>query len=366
MIAIPSLRPITLAVVVSGFMACAAPAAAGEPLRGETVYVIRNGVPVAIGVVVDAVGDAELRVARSAATAPERPDSDRAAEAGGAGGPPSSVGGTQRYPRPRVAVQPSIDEVAKFQGSDARRWHYHPLAGVRHVSPRDVSGTHDALHRAAQKNAEREFNQWDMDRRQRRLETAHERMLAQGTELLRRGEYPRAVIALSAAADLDQGDPASRVQLAQARLALGHFDDAAAVLRRALQLQPKLAYMDLRLADRLPKAEDLAAHVGGLSEALGVNGGDGEEWFLLGYLEFQRGRFGEAHAAFSRAAALLGKDDLTRVYLDLTKPAQNRSTEVRRSSRSGVDVSRLQSRRAASDTSAVRGARETRPSTSRP
>ncbi|MBK8913664.1 MAG: tetratricopeptide repeat protein [Phycisphaerales bacterium] len=363
---IPSPRPIAAAILIAGCLACGGVAAASEPLRGETVYVLREGVPVAIGVVADAIGEDELRVALTAAEQPVAAAKLSVANqraSGAIGARPPSVGGTERYPRPHVAAQPSIEDLARLQGSRERRWHYHPLAGV---TGRDVAQTHDALNRVAQRNAQREFNQWDMDRRQQRLESAHDRMLAQGTDLLRRGEYLRAVIALSAAADLDQGDAASRVQLAQARLALGHYEDAAAALRRALQLQPKLAYMDLRLADRLPAEADLGVQVAGLAEALRSGEGGGEEWFLLGYVEFQRGRFAEAHAAFSRAAPLLGKDDLTRVYLDLTKPAQKRGSNVRRSDRSGSDITRLQSRQAASDTSAVRGAHGTRPSTSRP
>ena len=42
--------------------------------------------------------------------------------------------------------------------------------------------------------------------------------------------------------------------------------------------------------------------------------------FLLGFLEFQRGAFAAAHAAFSEAARGLPKDELTQEYLSLTKP----------------------------------------------
>ncbi len=93
----------------------------------------------------------------------------------------------------------------------------------------------------------RYFNEQDMNRRKERLLSTHAEALAAGLERLRSGDHAQAVVALTLAAELDQGDPACRMHLAQARLALRQYDEAGRVLRRALQLQPKLVYADLHL-----------------------------------------------------------------------------------------------------------------------
>jgi tetratricopeptide (TPR) repeat protein len=172
------------------------------------------------------------------------------------------------------------------------------------------------------------FNVQDMNRRQARNLTNHEKALKQGIALMREGDYARAVIAMSLAADLDNGDPACRVHLALARLALGHYDQAGKTLRRAMQLQPKLVYADLHPERYFPTeavfeqaADRLVATVGDQSAAADVV-------FLLGFIEFQRGNFDGAHRAFRRLAAAQRRDDLVDTYLEVTRPAASASTSA--------------------------------------
>ncbi len=167
------------------------------------------------------------------------------------------------------------------------------------------------------------FNEQDMNRRKERALGAHEKSLAIGVAKLRAGNYMEAAIALSLAAELDQGDPACRIHLAQARVALGQYDEAALTLRRALQLQPRLAYLPLRLRDCYPGGDDFDRQVDDLVRHVNGHVATGEVWFLLGVLEFQRGRFAEAHTAFRFADAGLGADDLTQRYLELTIPPRS-------------------------------------------
>ncbi|MBW7907210.1 MAG: tetratricopeptide repeat protein [Phycisphaerae bacterium] len=171
------------------------------------------------------------------------------------------------------------------------------------------------------------FNVQDMNRRQARNLSNHEKALKQGIALMRDGDYARAVIAMSLAADLDNGDPACRVHLALARLALGHYDQAGKTLRRAMQLQPKLVYADLHPERYFPTgafeqaADRLVASVGDQSAAADVV-------FLLGFVEFQRGNFGAAHRAFRRLAAAQRRDDLVDTYLEVTRPAASVPTSA--------------------------------------
>lgn len=160
----------------------------------------------------------------------------------------------------------------------------------------------------------------DRARRLERLGSAHQRSLNLGLEQLRNGDYSKAVIAFSLAADLDQGDPSCRIHLAQARVALGHYEEAAETLRRALQLQPKLAYMDLNLAGYLPSEAAFGEQIEKLAERVRSRAASAELHFLLGYLRFQRGDYGAAHESFAVASRTLRNDELTRTYLTITKP----------------------------------------------
>jgi hypothetical protein len=170
-------------------------------------------------------------------------------------------------------------------------------------------------------DARRRFNQEDMTLRAHKVLSAHDRAMEQGVDELRAGRYAEAVIALTLAAELDNGDPACRIHLAQARLARGHYAEAADVLRRALQLQPKLVYIPLHLDQYYPSERDLAEQVDALRRSLTDRSG-ADEFFLLGYMRYQLGDLDDAHEAFQSADQRRPDDKLTRQFLDITKPAR--------------------------------------------
>lgn len=171
--------------------------------------------------------------------------------------------------------------------------------------------------RAAERN-ERAFEQRGLH-----LLSEHEEAVAEGLAAFRAGDYRQATIDLTRAAELHQGDPACRIHLAQAHLALGHDADAAKALRRALQLQPKLVPKRLNLAQYYPRPDELDAHVDALSRRIAAKRtAAADEYLLLGFMEFQRGRTDEAYAAFRYAVRGRKADSIVETYLKLTKPAQ--------------------------------------------
>lgn len=344
-------------ILVSALAAFAAAATAADGLRaGDPVFALVDGKLVRIGVLV-MQPDGTLGVAQAAVhSAPQTPGGEERAAAG----PANAAAGTDdraaaaakvrrdrlereaeftaagRYPRVYTPYSFTPGDLAETYARSNGGWYgygYEFPYGAALPPAGDFADTFDQVQRSESRMAARIFNQADMNRRQERLESAHQRTLRQGTELLRSGEYLRAVVALSAAAELDQGDPAARIHLAQARLALGHYGDAARSLRRALQLQPNLAYMDLKLSAYYPRAADFDEDVRDLAAAVQQRDLGGEVDFLLGYLEFQRGDFASAHAAFQRAACSLKRDDLTTTYLDLTKPSERTTAAARGSER---------------------------------
>jgi hypothetical protein len=190
----------------------------------------------------------------------------------------------------------------------------------------DVVRNYRALRKAQRREARNDYWFWkyEFDDRERRekLKSTNQRATSAGVRELQAGEYRQASLTLTLATELDHGDSASRIHLAQARMALGHDREAAKVLRRALQLQPKLASLQLDLERCYPEPDTFDEQIDALAKRVKRGRSpSAEEWFLLGYFEFQRNRIDAAYAAFKRAARGLGRDDLTRRYLKLTKPA---------------------------------------------
>ncbi len=81
------------------------------------------------------------------------------------------------------------------------------------------------------------------------------------------GEYGKASQLYILAARMSQGDPASRVCAGNSLIALGRYDEAAQILRRAFELQPKLAYLPLDIRGEYHKAGDFELHVTALTRA---------------------------------------------------------------------------------------------------
>lgn len=242
--------------------------------------------------------------------------------------------GAEKARRSRVHVRDLRARSAHTRdGRDGAQWGYprgYPLywPHARYYGY-DPYRIHDSLidvYRARryieQKERERRRNRRDMARREQRLLDRHEQALAAGLEQLKAGDAARATVAFTLAAKLNQGDPACRIHLAQARLAQGHYREATLALRRALELQPKLIYTDLHLQKYYQAEDALDTYTDTLSQWLRENRARPEVCFLLGFFEFQRGDFAAAHAAFDRARAATPDDDLTREYLEVTKPAR--------------------------------------------
>lgn len=281
-----------------------------------------------------------------------------------------------------VDEPPSQDTVmqappARVQRSDETRFEVqqefpYPLGTGRSYVPWAGGPVYDpyiGLNEYGRYLERRAFNARDMSARRERIYARADRSLEQGLEQLYRGEYPSAAMTFRLAAELDQGDPAARIHLAQALLMTRRYDEAGRHLRRALSLQPKLVFVasdwspyfgrqaDWTQAlevlrsiarDRVgPVAAQDALQPGSMqpveNEGVRVRRAGAGDWsgpsqvaageqtgpdraaqlsadgyFLLGYLEFQAGNTDSAHTAFVRSARLGRADDALREYLRLT------------------------------------------------
>lgn len=229
-----------------------------------------------------------------------------------------------------VARQPIERYIPRARGHS----HYGYFSGRRVVPPHGAGygvpyGLYgrwqaDAYYAGRQDEYElqrRNANRRGMAGRKARALSKHELALYQGLDELKAGAPDRAVISLTLAARLNQADPACRIHLAQARLALGHYTEAAFALQRALELQPMLLYHHLALETYYPSPDTLDRSVADLSSRLRQERMRPEVWMLLGYLEYQRGDFSAAYEALTIAAKQMPNDDRVRDLLSITRPA---------------------------------------------
>ena len=233
----------------------------------------------------------------------------------------------------RAAAEQPVVEQAQAQGNVRRGDRGEPgwwrvsrygrrslyYGAARPLTAREYRELYRARRSELRKDEEHQRAVRETDERTQRILSQHERALRSGVQLLQTGETQRAVVALTLAAKLNHGDPACRVHLAQARLALGHYREGGLALRRGLELQPHLVYLDLHLSDYYAEPESLNTYTDKLRTWTEQNKAGWEEYFLLGFFEFQRGAFAASHEAFARVAALRPKDDLAQSYLEITK-----------------------------------------------
>lgn len=199
-----------------------------------------------------------------------------------------------------------------FRGQFSACWPYR--------SPQELYDYYLVQRRIDKREQARRFNRDDMQERKQRILRNHGRAIQAGLTSLGKGAYAEAVVSLSLAAEMNNGDPACRVHLAQARLALGQYSEAAEAIRRALELQPKLAYIQLDLPTYYSDPGAFDEHVDQLAAWLRRHAAPSDVYFLWGFLEFQRGDFDLAAAAFRRVARVKPDDDLTQAYLKITRP----------------------------------------------
>jgi hypothetical protein len=313
-----------LGLILASFSACAW-ALDQDP---QPLFMIRNGRRVPVAVVtarrpVDSTQHAVLEVVE-AGTASEQVESgyagplDRPSDVyGGAAGPYGGPGTRQE-----IAYYGGYP-VSYYFPTDTSWWDSGPAFSNPYNS--DYGEAPRQMYRAQRYIYERErgrrFNEADMQQRKERVLNSFDKALRTGLDDLKCGDYAQAMVALTMATQLNQGDPASRIHLAQAQMALGHYDEAGQAVRRALQLQPNLRFVPLDLQKYYSDARDFDQHVSQLVTWLKQHPASADVYFLLGFMEFQREDFNQAYAAFQIALRGAPNDVLVREYLKLTKSA---------------------------------------------
>jgi hypothetical protein len=140
-----------------------------------------------------------------------------------------------------------------------------------------------------------------------------------GLAAFRQGDYATAVKQFILAANQNQGDPASRLHAAHALVALGHYDEAAPAVRRAIQLQPQLVYLSIDIRADYGVQQDFDVHYAKLKAAAEQQADHPDLWFLLGYYQFFSGRAQEAYSSLKKSDELAPSSRTTQRLLDAAK-----------------------------------------------
>ncbi len=168
------------------------------------------------------------------------------------------------------------------------------------------------------------YQAWQLDdetyQRTQRLYQKRDDAIKAGREAFGQAAYDQAADLFLLASQLDNGDPASRLYGTQALFAVGQYEQAIPLLRRAFELQPNLVYLrfDLRLDYADPA--DFGSQLADLQALVAANPNWSGGCLLLGYELLHSGQRNQAYQAFTRAARLDPMDALARKFLKVSYP----------------------------------------------
>lgn len=156
------------------------------------------------------------------------------------------------------------------------------------------------------------------------LQTARN-AVQQGHVFFDAGRYQQSADSYRLAAASDHGDAASRILAGHAYFAVGRYNEAIRFIRRAFQLQPKIAHLNYDLRKDYGNLDDYAQHLDALRKHAEANPDDYEAWLLLGYILRYSGPESRADSdtALTHAYRIDSRDELVRVLLDVEPDAQH-------------------------------------------
>lgn len=194
--------------------------------------------------------------------------------------------------------------------SDSRPQFYRDGEGYRYGVPVYDERFQAELERAYQRGLEdgRRLERYDVQNEGG--PSTYRGAMARGKDAFEDGDYGLAARQFLLATTLNQGDPASRLAAAHALVAMGTYEPAVRLLRRAFELQPSLVYLPLQIRGAYGNPDHYALHLTALRKAAQSDPNNPGIWFLLGYFGYYSNDMAEAADALGRAAKLLPNDGL--------------------------------------------------------
>jgi tetratricopeptide (TPR) repeat protein len=137
-----------------------------------------------------------------------------------------------------------------------------------------------------------------------------------GVALFQEGMYHQAARTLRLASETDQGDPVSRIYAAHAHFAIGRYKDAVQFLRRAFDLQPKIAMLTYDLREDYKDPKEFEKQLAELERAIRLSPRRTERLILFGYLLSYSGQRDKAYEPLYKARSLAPDDALAKLLLE--------------------------------------------------
>ncbi len=144
-------------------------------------------------------------------------------------------------------------------------------------------------------------------------------LLEDGDRYFREGRYGDAARSFLLAARQGQGDPVARLRAAHAMTALGHYERAWLLVRRAFQLESRLPYLQIDIRQDYDNVAEFERHRELLAKAATDAGDAPELWALLGYYRFFSEDGVDAVPALNRAAELAPESPVIRELREVAR-----------------------------------------------
>lgn len=155
-------------------------------------------------------------------------------------------------------------------------------------------------------------------RRDESLLRRNSMMVQAGLESFAAGQYERAAVSFLGGADANQGDAASRIFAGHALFALGRYDEAAKLIRRALELQPLLSTANYDIRDDYGRQGDFDRHNAALEQYVAAHPRDAAGHVVLGYVRYYSTGPGSAYDPLVRARRLDPHNELVEKLLNIS------------------------------------------------
>jgi hypothetical protein len=145
--------------------------------------------------------------------------------------------------------------------------------------------------------------------------------MSRGLQAFREARYQEAADAFRLATELNQGDPAARIYAAHSLFAIGRYRDAVKHLRRALELQPRIALLTYDMREDYRERADFEDQLAALRGALAASPRDEDRLFMLGYVQYFTWQRAEAHATFQTLSRMNAHDRVVSQLVEIARPA---------------------------------------------
>ena len=215
------------------------------------------------------------------------------------------------------ARQPSRRDPQRL---DLRRRFYRDGFGFRYGVPALDQLYEQAIERAYQQGLEEGRMLERAEIQAERGYTAYHQAIADGHAAFGDGRYGLASRHFLLAATLNQGDPTSRLSAGLAQTALGEYESAVRLLRRAFELEPRIMFLPMDIRTAYGQQEDFAKHLHALRRKATSDDAVAGDHFLLGYYLYYSGDMHGAAASLDKATKL---DPTDRVYARLAELARS-------------------------------------------